>query len=267
LLIVIAVVAVMVALCTPAIVQSRAQARANQCKNNLKQIGLALHNYHDTFVVFPPGWIAKDLKAETGPCYGWGTCLLPFVDQAPLFNRTNFHKAPEVANELVQSRIPVYRCTADTSEDLNPVRDEYGTSNYSGNYGDLLLPGSVDAEPKAHGILYWNSSIRLAQIPDGLSNVFAVGERSIASAAGIWMGARSNQQAGDCVTSCNHRVRLNRVLDSFSSRHEGGAHFLMCDGAVRFITDKIDSQEGEDAPKGTYQKLAHRSDGQAVGDF
>ncbi|MSR58148.1 MAG: DUF1559 domain-containing protein [Planctomycetaceae bacterium] len=267
LLVVVAVVAIVVALSLPAVQQARDQARDNACKSNLQQIGLALHNYHDVFGTFPPGWVAKDVKAETGPCYGWGVMLSPFLDQAPLYNKLNFNKHPGIADELLQTRIPQFRCPADTSEDANPVREEYGTSNYSGNYGNLLLPGSVDAPTKANGIFYWNSRVGMRDIVDGTSNTFLVGERSISSAAAIWMGVRSNQNAGDSVTSCNHSVRLNTVLDAFSSRHEGGAHFLMCDGAVKFISDNIDSQAGDDPPKGTYQKLAHKSDGMPVGDF
>jgi prepilin-type processing-associated H-X9-DG protein len=256
--------AISVALALPGIVQARRDAREHACRNNFKQIGLAFHNYHDTFRTFPPGWVAKNTKPETGPCYGWGTMILPFIEQARLYNAINFNAPPEVTDETLQSPIKFLRCPADTTADTNPVRDEFGTSNYSGNYGDAALPGSVDAEKKANGILYWNSSVAIRHITDGTSNVFLAGERCVASAAAIWMGVRSNQNAGDAATACAHAARLNTVLDSFSSRHEGGASFLLCDGSVRFISDSIDSQPGTDLPKGLYQKLAHKSDGQPV---
>lgn len=265
--VVICIVGISLALATPRIVQVRAQARANACKNNLKQIGLAMHNYHDAFNTLPPGWVAKDLKPATGACFGWGSMLLPFLDQAPLYNRLNFSMSPDSNNAALQMRIAQFRCPDDTSEDVNPVRDEFGTSNYSGNYGDVALPGSVNANPKASGILFWNSKLGIRDITDGTSNTLLVGERCISSAAGIWVGARSNQNASDCVTACNHASRLNTVIDSFSSRHDAGAQFLLCDGSVRFISDEIDSQDAVNPPKGLYQKLANRNDGQPVEGF
>jgi hypothetical protein len=256
--------AISVALALPGIVQARLDARGQACQNNFRQIGLALHNYHDTFRTFPPGWVVKNTKPETGPGYGWGTMILPFIEEARLYNKIKFSTPPEVTDEKLQSPIKLFRCPADTTADTNPVRDEFGTSNYSGNYGDVALPGSVDAEKKAHGIFYWNSDVGIRHITDGTSNVFLVGERCVASASAIWMGVRSNQNAGDTVTACAHPARLNTVLDSFSSRHEGGAFFLFCDGAVRFISDGIDSRPDADLPGGLYQKLAHKSDGQPV---
>ncbi|MBI3866851.1 MAG: DUF1559 domain-containing protein [Planctomycetia bacterium] len=267
LLVVMSVGTVALALVAPGILQARAQARANACKNSLKQIGLALHNYHAAFGTLPPGWVARDVEPATGPCFGWQCFLLPFVEQAPLYNRLKFGATPVPGNADLQTRVVLFRCPDDTSEDLNPVRDQFGTSNYSGNYGSAALPGSVKAASKANGIFFWNSKIGFRDITDGTSNVFAVGERCIASAAGIWVGVRSNQNAGDGVTACSHETRLNTVIDSFSSRHAEGAHFLFCDGQVRFISDEIDSQPGADPPKGLYQKLAHRSDGHQVGGF
>jgi prepilin-type N-terminal cleavage/methylation domain-containing protein/prepilin-type processing-associated H-X9-DG protein len=267
LLVVLSITAIGFAMAAPGILHARTQARADICRNNLKQIGLALHNYHAAFATFPPGWVARDVKPATGPCFGWQSFLLPFVDGAPLYNRLNFSAPPDPANADLQTRIVVFRCPDDTSDDLNPVRDEFGTSNYSASYGDAALPGSVDAARKVSGIFYWNSKTRIADITDGTSNVFQVGERCISSAAGIWVGVRSNQNAGDTVTACNHEARLNTVIDSYSSRHGDGAHFLFCDGAVRFISDEIDSLPFANLPKGLYQKLAHRNDGQQVGGF
>ncbi len=192
---------------------------------------------------------------------------MPFLDQAPLYNKLKFNAPPDSNNVALQTPIPTFRCPEDTSADVNPVRDEFGTSNYSGNYGDVALPGSVDADPKASGMLFWNSKVADRDVTDGMSNTFVVGERCISSAAGIWVGVRSNQNAGDDVTACNHAARLNTVIDSFSSRHAGGAHFAFCDASVRFISDDIDSQEAVNPPKGTYQKLANRRDGEVVGDF
>jgi len=264
-----AIIGVAMALALPALQRARDEARRNACRNNLKQIALAMHNYHDTFNTLPPGWIAKNTEPETGPCYGWGTFILPFIEEARLYNQINFNVPPDItSSERLQKRIEIYRCPDDTSEDTNPVRDEYGTSTYSCNYGDIALPGSVETPKKANGVFHWNSKVGFRDIPDGTSNTFLVGEKGIGSAAAIWMGVRSNQNASDDVAACNHESRMNTVIDSFSSRHGQGANFALCDGSVRFISEKVDSKPNENGlPKGTYQKLAHKSDGQPVGDF
>ncbi|MCH7990297.1 MAG: DUF1559 domain-containing protein [Planctomycetes bacterium] len=269
LLVVIAIVAVLVALLFPAILEARMQARKSSCKNNLKQLGLAMHNYHDTVSTFPPGWVAKDRKAKTGPNFGWGTFMLPFLDQIPLYNRLDFNKPVPAPNKLLQTMIPVYHCPDDLEAEINTVRGGYGTSFYSGVHGSVKLPGSVDTPEKGNGIFFWNSSVRFREITDGTSNTFLIGERSISSAAGIWVGTRSNQHENDSVTDCSHESRINTVITAFSSKHKGGANFLMCDGAVRFISEKIDSKlvDENNTTLGTFQKLSIRNDGQPIGEF
>src|SRR5438132_1760143 len=93
LLVVIAIIAVLVALLLPAVQQAREAARRSQCKNNLKQMGLAVHNYHDTFGKYPPGSVAPSPSggaANPTTCYmGWGIALLPNIDQGPLYNQYN----------------------------------------------------------------------------------------------------------------------------------------------------------------------------------
>lgn len=269
LLVVIAITAVLVALLFPAVLDARMQARNTSCKNNLKQLGLAMHNYHDVFNTFPPGWVAKDRKAKTGPNFGWGASILPFIDQAALYNRLDFKKPVPAPNKLVQTMIPVYHCPDDLEAEINTVRGGYGTSFYSGVNGSVKLPGSVDTPENANGIFFWNSRIGIWDIIDGTSNTFLVGERSIASAAGIWVGTRSNQHENDSVTDCSHETRINTVITAFSSKHQGGANFLMGDGRVLFISEEIDSKpvDEKNTTLGTYQKLSIRNDGQPVGRF
>ncbi|MBS0261537.1 MAG: DUF1559 domain-containing protein [Planctomycetes bacterium] len=267
LLVLLAIVAVATVIALPGIQRARMQARNASCKNNLKTLALAFHNYHDTYKTFPPGWIAKNGAPWTGPCFGWGTSVLPFLEQAVLYNAIDFHKGPDPKSELFQTAIAEFRCPDDLLAETNPIRDGYGTSNYSGNYGETALPGSVEVDPRATGILFWNSKIGIRDITDGLSNTFLLGERSITSAGGIWPGVRNNQNAGDSVTGCHHTALPNTVLDSFSSKHDGGVNFVMCDGSVRFISNQIDSKPPTDNGKGLYQQLGHRADGEAVGNF
>ncbi|MBW3542591.1 MAG: DUF1559 domain-containing protein [Planctomycetes bacterium] len=259
--------AVLLAVLLPAVAQSRLASQRASCQNNLKMIGLALHNYHEVYGTFAPGWVAADAKAATHGFYGWQVGLLPFVEQARLYGQIDFNRRFDKPNVFTKTTLAIYRCPDDTSGDLNAVRGGYATSNYSGNYGSVAIRGSVDTEKQSNGVFWWNSSARTRDITDGLSNTFFVGERSVRSAAGIWAGARTNQNENDVVSDCSHESRLNTVIASFSSLHEGGANFLMCDGAVRFVPDTIESSEELAPPRGIYQRLAERHDGQVVGDF
>jgi len=263
LLVIVCVAAVLLALCLPAVVQAQEEARRNTCTNNLKQLGLAMHNYHDVYKSFPPGWVAIKKDADEGPFTGWGYSILPFVDQAPLFQQITeggYHKADP---KLFQTVIEVYRCPSDPMVALNPLRGKMASSSYSGNAGNERLPGSVDTPEKMNGIMWRNSKIGLRDIIDGSSNTFMFGERCLDSGSGIWMGVTKNRNENDAITDCSHHAQLNKSITSFSSRHPGGANFLMCDGAVRFVDEKIES----DPELGTYQKLAQRDDGQPIGDF
>src|SRR5262245_54986464 len=94
LLVVIAIIALLIALLLPAVQQAREAARRTQCKNNLKQIGLALHNYHDAHLVFPSGWIGVENgvhDVEGGSGFGWGTMLLPMIENGGTFSQFNFN--------------------------------------------------------------------------------------------------------------------------------------------------------------------------------
>jgi prepilin-type N-terminal cleavage/methylation domain-containing protein/prepilin-type processing-associated H-X9-DG protein len=281
-LVVLAVVAVSLALALPAIQHSIQDARRAQCANNLKQIALAMHNYHDTFVTFPPGWVSRDGAPGLGTRLGWQTFILPFVEQAPMFNQINFSLTPAMEDDgkpikLFQTALAVYRCPIDPVPNPNPLRGDYGTSNYSGNYGHIppprlrplamadFWPGALPAPMTSRGIFARNSSIRIQHIVDGTSNTILVGERGFTSGAGIWAGVTDNGHEDDAVTDGSHRSRPNAGPFSFSSRHDGGVNFVMSDGAVRFVSDRIDSKPGPDL--GTLQKLATRDDGFPVGAF
>jgi prepilin-type processing-associated H-X9-DG protein len=203
------------------------------------------------------------------------------VDQGPLFDQVDFNKNLPAAEDqkFLQTHLPIYRCPSDTTSTTNPMRGNYGTSNYSGNHGSLSLPrwttgrqtafwpGQVETPKKANGIMYWNSIVRLRDITDGASNTFMVGERCVTSASGIWPGVGSNEFENDAVSECSHASRPNRGPTSFSSAHPGGVQFLLCDGSVNFINDEIDSKPISEGDLGTYQRLANRHDGLPVGDF
>ena len=279
LMVVSAIVLVGLSLFLPALQKARADARQDQCMNNLKQFGLALHNYHDTVLTFPPGWVSREGYVGAGPRFGWGSMILPFIDQAPLYKRLEFSK-PMPANaggkQLLQTALPVYRCPADSTPAVHPLRGEYGTSNYSGNFGFVppprwtalglsdFWPGTADAPMVSTGIFARNSRVAIRDVKDGTSNTVLVSERCVSSAAAIWPGVTDNGHDDDVLTDMSHLSRINAGLSSYSSRHPGGANFLMCDGVVRFINEKIDSKADT---LGTYQRLSGKNDRQVIGEF
>ena len=148
LLVVIAIIAILIALLLPAVQQAREAARRTQCRNNLKQLGLAMHNYHDNFNLFPP----QDFGGAATLCvlantnfnfkWAWGTAILPYIDQAPLFNQLNSNgcsmpRANTLFNgvALLQQSLPAFRCPSDTGPSLNPYHASpagqgYATSSY-----------------------------------------------------------------------------------------------------------------------------------------
>lgn len=212
LLVVIAIIATLVALLLPAVQQAREAARRSSCKNNLKQIGIALHNYHDTYNTLPPGTVTH-LSGEgvlgfssSTPSWGWSTHLLPFMEQPALYdtlmNSSNgFALAQAITNDLDQlsSAIRAFRCPSDNAPDVNDRLlvggEELATSNYVGNNdrsgNDSFATGHVFTTPNpavadtqflwgkdARGVFWSNSRCGFNDVTDGLSNTLFVGERA-----------------------------------------------------------------------------------------
>lgn len=193
LLVVIAIIAVLVALLLPAVQQAREAARRSSCKNNLKQIGVALHNYHDTFSLLPPGYIVRNIAAsqmasmetaQNGPGFAWGTMILPYVEQPALYDGMNFEGNATDTQNLAMGRrtISTYLCPSDPAPQTFTVND--GTNDYeiaSANYVGVIGYGSVSmtpGSPAGKGAFYRNSRTKLRDITDGTSNSMLVGERT-----------------------------------------------------------------------------------------
>jgi len=208
LLVVIAIIAILIALLLPAAQAARATARRTMCKNNLKQIGVALHNYHDAHLVFPPGYISRGVSrndpasADTGPGYAWGTLLLPYLEQENIHSLINFNADCTNVLGAVQGRkeLPAFRCPSDPAETWftindsagDPITDSNGTQMYLGtaNYVAVFGYGNVTADPgKGTGMFARNSAVRMKDIKDGLSNTFAVGERIFERSPSTWYAA------------------------------------------------------------------------------
>jgi prepilin-type N-terminal cleavage/methylation domain-containing protein len=208
LLVVIAIIAVLIALLLPAVQQAREAARRSQCKNNLKQLGLAIHNYHDNFNSIPPGWIGAGMPNGSTTCsgpmqWGWNVMLFPQMDQAPLYQKFAFtgNASSNAAGGLLQTQIPALRCPSDTG--TTTFTDAgggslglVGRSNYLGVNGVVSINGSstmlasMTGMPLTAVTICSTSGINgggasgessfhnFRDFSDGLSNTLLVGERS-----------------------------------------------------------------------------------------
>lgn len=302
LLVVIAIIGVLIALLLPAVQQAREAARRMQCTNNLKQLSLSLHNYHDTLGSFPPGWIylasGRGTSTLGSPSFGWGTFVLPYIEQSALFDQINpgIVSYGSVPTDLSDTRLDAFICPSDNPP--SPVTSgsyALGASNYSGVMGrfDVLVAGTfhspavaASSNPfygrsdddnlkfKPDGVFGPNSKISFADITDGTSNTLSFGEKSQlhGNAKAVWMGPRLDKCAACSVAAVFGTVgvvdfAINEDGGSdgwreervFTSRHPGGAIFALCDGSTRFIAETIDMA--------TYSNLGQRSDGNVVGDF
>src|SRR5262245_35112291 len=168
LLVVIAIIAVLIGLLLPAVQKVREAAQRTQCANNLKQLALGLHNYHDANGKLPAGEISKN-NSSANRNWGWGALILPYIEQGSLFSQLQPGVAtipfPLPDNILMQTRIPVYLCPADTGPPLNPYILNYAKSNYLMN-------------KRIWTVTSVNNPIAITDITDGTSNTFLVGERA-----------------------------------------------------------------------------------------
>jgi prepilin-type N-terminal cleavage/methylation domain-containing protein/prepilin-type processing-associated H-X9-DG protein len=264
LLVVIAIIAVLIGLLLPAVQRVREAASRLSCQNNLKQIGLAMHCYHNRMKSFPAGFVSGVNSADIsiGPGWGWGAILLDDLEQGNLKRQINF--ALDIGNNVNavprNQSLPIYLCPSDNSP-LTFVPGNATASLAAANYVGVFGSEPITAdEGGGDGIFYRNSKTRIADIKDGTSNTLMVGERSSRVAYSSWTGALTGSAvppnaptqygSGSAGVLCLGHIGyasdmhtpnnpLNRVED-FSSRHPGGVNFVFADGSVHFIPDSID---------------------------
>ena len=285
LLVVIAIIAVLIALLLPAVQQAREAARRSQCINNLKQLGLALHSYHDSLNAFPPGWLGVQggVSNMDGPSgFAWGSHLLPYMDQANLYNRTNFNlSCTDPANATArQTALPVFRCPSDSSTDTWKLGEEGNpsnilatlpTANYVGSFGTLgfedicVNPPFPAAQCVSNGMFFHNSCMRMRDVSDGTSNTVFLGEHRTNAALdwhSTWVGvvAGGEEAIARVLAVSDHTPNHPSLhIDDFSSPHTGGVHLLFGDGRVRFITQNIDTN--------LFRAMSTRAGGEIMGDY
>ena len=273
LLVVIAIIAVLIALLLPAVQAAREAARRVQCVNNLKQLGLALHSYHNAMLVLPPGYIAsspfRDGETDTAPGWSWASMILPHLEQAPLYSSINFSLPVQAAANAtsVQTNLLGFLCPSDQFQGPTfPVTDGFGNtvatvtpSSYAASCGDDPSDTAFgfDNLGDGRGLFFRNSSVRIAGITDGTSQTVMLEERAWGNAEGTWAGAiqggyiqrgpfnpcpgsaDATYMAPCLVLAHCHMINTNADsdsgLDDSSSFHPGGANELFADGSVHFL--------------------------------
>jgi prepilin-type N-terminal cleavage/methylation domain-containing protein len=300
LLVVIAIIAVLIALLLPAVQQAREAARRTQCKNQLKQWGLAMHNYHDTSNLLPFAASNAQGSSSVPLRHTYVPGMWPFIDQAPLFSQYNssapFYVAPNCVTSsmsgLIATKLPLYSCPSDRSG-ATWQGDIYWRARgaYVVNWGNVSRPASGTTVGRAP-FGYNNDNpanarcSRFADFIDGTSNTMLMSEILIpksdtetdprgdifnddpsyasfeymtintpnSKAPDILLSCGSNLDPTNmpCTTGANYQVAAR-------SRHTGGVHVLMGDGAIRFVSSNIDTN--------TWRAIGSMDGGETVGEF
>lgn len=286
LLVVMAIISVLIALLLPAVQQAREVARRSTCRNHLKQISLAIHNYEDSHRTIPINTSLNSALSVSDPTRSWLQGILPFIERGDLHNLI-VPGGPLLQNKPVaELPVSVFACPSDTHTGRAaqradvPLDWELGLTNYKGCAGDNWawgryphassggrFSGSMNGMAEGNGAICagraWPVLTRMRDFLDGASTTFVIGESIVAFTRwSSWF--HSNHPVATCAIPLNFGKVLNDHHDwennnGFMSRHVGGAHFAMADGSVRFVSENIDIV--------TYWKLATLQGGEIVGEY
>ncbi len=277
LLVVIAIIGVLVALIMPAVQQARETARRAQCQNNLKQLGLAATQYHDSFNSFPSGWYCLEDDAncidQGASPYMWSgmSGLFLKLEQGNLFNEINFDLSPYAPDNVsvIKNSLGTFVCPS--NRPTTPVQIKtggptgtastlrIGPADYRGNMAAGMIEGCTDPnDPNCYnyinGITFRNSDVNIADVSDGASNTLLIGE----TLTGTWPDA----------TNCCVRTTQNRVVNKpiiiagrkyntyWMSKHPGQVNFVKVDGSILTVKDGIN--------RFVLIKLASRNGGESI---
>jgi len=278
-LVVIAIIATLVGRLLPAIQTAREAGRTSGCKNNLKQFGVAMHNYEASHKQLPPGYRFVSGPEGNGLGFSWGALLLPFMEETAVYKQFRFDLPLYDPANLIprEKHLPVFLCPTDPISPNGFVEmgdERYAMACYVGNFGP---PDLDETQDKRDGVFSRNSQTRLKDITDGLSKTFMLGERQngLFRHVGVhghhfeyetaWAGAirdvddPSDDHGHMVLFQSGHPPNDAKSDDrDVSSAHQGFAQFLMCDGSVRAVSESIDAN--------TYLAFSTRAGDEHIGD-
>lgn len=308
LLVVIAIIALLIGLTLPAVQAVRESARATQCKNHLKQLGLAAQVHLENHRIYPTNgwgfrWIGDaDFGARMDQPGGWIFNVLPFIEQQNLHQLT-FRQPPAqkmaAMQQLMQTPVPLLYCPSRRHPGLGtylgqfplynaPMVTEAAKSDYAGNGGDQLMrnfpgPDSTDPavvrsypwpDPRSYtGIFYPRSIISPADVRDGTSSTYLIGEKNVRADVASITDPRQRDVGDDQTAYVGDDTDIRRfthepplpdqdgqaAAERFGSAHRRVCHFVFCDGSVKAISYEIDPL--------VHQRLGNRRDGKPVPEF
>ena len=295
LLVVIAVIGILISLLLPAVQAAREAARRTQCKNNLKQVGLALQMHHDAHKTLPAGWVTTSPMAPDGPDplgepgWGWASSILNYMEETAVHDNLINKKLSitDPANDAARLKyLPIFRCPSDVAGPelfvLDGTSVQIARANYVGMFGTLEEEehehehgfGSAEDEDHEHehgleehadhgdGLFIHNRGFGFQAITDGLSKTIMVGERSSKISGSTWVGVvgESEEAIQRVVGVSDHTPNHPEAhFDDFSSFHSGGALFVLADGSVQFVSENIDLE--------TFHALSTRGENDIVSQY
>jgi prepilin-type processing-associated H-X9-DG protein/prepilin-type N-terminal cleavage/methylation domain-containing protein len=279
LLVVIAIIAVLIALLVPAVQKVREASARTQCQNNLKQLAIGLHGFHDQRKFFPPAYVLNTAFGN----WGWAVRIMSYVEQDGLHNQLNpndYLGAIPPVNATTQTALALLQCPSDSTGPLHnhtaaPTAKGYAKNNYLPSH-QIVYPDNP-----ALGI----HRIRMADITDGTSVTFLIGERDMLRNVGaVWIGRING--ATDAMVYGRADLPMNTAYNpagsdpnctrhAWTSLHPGGANFAFCDGSVTFLRDTLESHigytgscaGGPNPNNFTYQNLYRRDDGYTISNY
>jgi len=294
LLVVIAIIGVLTGLLMSGVQKARAAALRISCTNNLKQIGLACHLYHDTNNYFPAGFLASNASSgNTAPGWSWAAQLLPYIEQNNLAASIDLSQPMTNYPSVIGTPVKVYVCPADIAPPNGFTVSGTGTMAAPCSYAACCGSDASDATTcdPGLGIFYCNSQTRVSDILDGTSQTILVGEKAWSQAQIMWAGALPGAQVVRGSLNVNpgspqgsiegpamalSHAHLNNALgdtdgglDDFSSNHTGGSNFVFADGHVHFVRSfSFDNADGSYTSDDLlFQALGTRALGDSPGNL
>lgn len=271
LLVVIAIIGILVGLLLPAVQYAREAARRMQCSNNIRQIGLAAHNYESAYSRLPSGWV--DNRGDGEPGWGWAAALLPFMEGSNLSQQIDWRIEIEnsIHDQVRTTVVPTFICPSDPYPNVFEIAEGHGhshppsapsaptnyatheynideghklfeisKSNYVGMFGTIEIE---DAPYAGDGVYFGNSRTKFRDILDGLSNTIMVGERSGQLGGSVWHGniPEAAEPHARILGVADHSPNSPEGhFEDFRSYHSGGVNFLRADCSVQWIPETID---------------------------